>query len=232
MRIRTLLTFFMVICSNLLAQTFSVTKGSVECLLAENTAIYLAEHWTSSKFLENGLKLKLVEPYELNTIGNSSRLLLKFSNNMQVYSDGKTSLLVDNFEQFIEKDGTKNIYDFVGNFRLKGKAEFILEKLTDLGVFSVQTSGADLEIKSTHFYIMTDGNSTVVECYEGQITFTDSVTFKSTTLNSGNYAEVYGTDGEKNTIIKIYPLADINKNKITDRSLERKKLLAAVSSKP
>lgn len=232
MRIRTLLTFFMVICSNLLAQTFSVAKGSVECLLAENTAIYLAEHWTSSKFLENGLKLKLLEPYELNTIGNSSRLLLKFSNNMQVYSDGKTSLLVDNFEQFIEKTGPSDFYNFVGNFRLKGKAEFILEKITDLGFFSVQTAGADLEVKSSHFYIMTDGNSTVVECYEGKITFTDSVTFKSTALNYGNYAEVYGTDGEKNTIIKIYPLADINRNRITERSLERKKLLATVGSKP
>jgi hypothetical protein len=88
----------------------------------------------------------------------------------------------------------------------------------------MSTIHSELDVKSKDFSIIVDTGFTFVECYEGEIHMTDSISLKTTTLKSGEYASIFGSDGDTNNVIRVYPITEIKRaarskriNKTQDR---------------
>jgi len=179
-----------------------VEKGN-GVIIDFNSLVVFAKD-TEINFVEVTKNQKIVfdVPIDVGCRQTDSVVWLNLSERIKIRVGGNSDLWVDNLERFAED---KSI---TANFRLNGSAEFVLDTVGESEYISIQTDGADLEIKSKEFYIITDKNSTRVECYEGSIVLTDSITLKQTILKSGNSAEIYGSNGDKNNVIRIYPLKE------------------------
>lgn len=226
MKIQLFIIAFLLLFSPIFSQTYSVVKGNVYGVSTKYDVIERANSKTNANEFERGTKIHLTEDWGICTIRDKGRAHMLFSNKMHVWIGGKTTLWIDNFEQFVDKDENGRVVPddggFVGNFRVNGSVDFKLDRLSDVGYFNVSTNSASLDIKSKWFYITTVNNLTTVECYIGEITMTDSDTLKVTTLKPGESAIVYGKDGRMNTSINISKLTnreiDAAKSRIKDES--------------
>ena len=221
MKIQLFIMTFLLLLSPSFSQTYSVVKGSVYGVSTKYDVIERANSKMNAGGFEKGTQLHLTEDWGICTIREKGRAHMFFSNRMSVWIGGKTTLWIDNFEQFADKDEQgKPIIDdgsFVGNFRVNGDVDFKLEKISDSGYFNVSTNGASLDVKSKRFYVSTFNNLTTVECYDGEITMTDSETLKDTVLKAGEVASVYGRDGRMNSSISITKLTDTAKENAKGR---------------
>jgi hypothetical protein len=203
MKITSLLLFFIAFAAVAYsAESVNITKGSMYVPKADGSIIYLYDSEVNSKILNTGDEVLLKELVEIKTLKDNCDLHLFFSNKMNVFFHKKGWLTVEVFEHFKDKESNGDISIIL----VRGRADFKLEELKEEGYMSVKTDGADLEIKSKSFYVDSSSHNTIVECYDGKIIMTDSLTLKSTTLETGNYADVYSSGGEKNVVVKIYPL--------------------------
>jgi hypothetical protein len=225
MKIQLFIMAFLLAMVPLQAQSYSIVKGSVYGVSNNLDAVGRANSSINGSEFGKGIQVHLTEGWGFKTLKERGRVHMFFSNKMHVWVGGKTTLWVDNFEQFVDKDEKgKQLADgggFVANFRLHGSADFKLSKMTDEGYFSIMTNSADLEIRSKHFYIKTDGGQlTDVECYEGTIKFTNSRTLEETIMTAGNTASVYGKEGELNLSVRIFPLKDFQLESSKERITE------------
>jgi hypothetical protein len=108
---------------------------------------------------------------------------------------------IENYET-VEDAETKSI---IAGFFVKGRVEFIAKKIKEEDFVSMKTEGADMEVRSKHFYVDSTSYNTVVECYEGKLLLTDSISLKTQTLEAGYTAEIFSSNGEKNTSVRVYP---------------------------
>jgi hypothetical protein len=211
MRIIPTIFLFILLASPIYSQSTDVVKGIAHIEYVSEPAIYALDSEINFSELTSGKNIPLLIPANFSGRNQKSEIDLSLSDKMNIFFHGKGDLWIDNFEIYIDKDENgirTNSDDFVANLRLKGSADFKVKKMLNNGYFSIQTDGADLDIKSTDFYISTTNNTTHIECYEGHISLTDSITSNITILKNGNVAEVYGSSGDKNTVIRIYPLKD------------------------
>ena len=224
MKIQLFIMTFLLLLSPSFAQTYSVVKGSVYGVSSKYDVIERANSKMNAGIFEKGTKLHLTEDWGICTIKDKGRAHMFFSNKMHVWIGGKTTLWIDNFEQFVDKDENGKVIPddggFVGNFRVNGDVDFKLTKLSDSGYFNISTNGASLDVKSKRFYVSTFNNLTTIECYDGEITMTDSETLKDTILKAGESANVYGKDGRMNSSIIITPLTESAKEKANGRITE------------
>jgi hypothetical protein len=209
MRLHTLyLLFIFIITSAWAANPPTLIKGSVYAANADGDIIYMFETDRNSKLLFTGDEIYVKELVEFKTMRDKCELQLFLSNKANIFVHKKGWFTIENFEHFIDRDEKGNPIGGgdILNMYVRGKVDFKLDTLSEGGYVSVNTGTADLEIKSKEFYVESSDYNTIVECYEGQILLTDSVTLKLTTLEAGNYAEVISSGGEKNTTIRIAPL--------------------------
>lgn len=225
MKIQLFIITFLLMLAPALSQTYSVVKGNVYGVSTYYDVIERANSKMNASNFENGTKIHLTEDWGICTIRDKGRAHMLFSNKMHVWIGGKTTLWIDNFEQFVDKDENGKVIPddggFVGNFRVNGSVDFKLDRLSDVGYFNVITNSASLDIKSKWFYISTSNNLTTVECYDGEMTMTDSETLKVTTLKSGESAIVYGKDGRMNTSINISKLTNREINAAKERLVDK-----------
>lgn len=224
MKIQLFITaFLLVLCSSYAEPSYSIVKGSVRAVSTNYDVVEIANSKKNGSSFEKGKELILTEPWGMTTVSKKGSLHLLFSNKMNAWVGGKTTLWVDNFEQIIDKDdsGKTSIGGSITNFRLNGEITVKLDRITDDGYFNIMTNSADLEIRSTHFYVTSDGGTiTEVQCFEGSIKLTNSNTFAVSELEAGNYAVVYGKGGEMNLSVKIFPLTDLMKSQSKERTID------------
>jgi hypothetical protein len=91
------------------------------------------------------------------------------------------------------------LFDGIGYFKLKSLPN-------DMSVFLIKTSAAEIEVHSTAFSVETGTSSTYIKCYEGKLNLTNSLNFKITVVEAGEEAIVTGADGDKNIVIRKYPI--------------------------
>ena len=225
MKIQLFIITFLLFLSSISAQTFSVVKGSVYSVSTKNIVLEQSEGSKDGDMFNSGKELHLTKRWGISATKETSRSHIYFSNKMHMWAGGKTTIWLDNFEQFIDKDEVGKILiddgSFICNIRLNGSIDVKLKKISETGYFSIMTNSADLNIKSNYFYISTDGgNLTEVDCYDGSIVLTNSIDFKETILISGNHASIFGNAGGMNLIITISPLTDEQKKKASSRLTE------------
>ena len=121
---------------------------------------------------------------------------------LNMWLDSRTTVKVHEFIK--SEDG------YVLSADVNGTLDVVSPMITENTTILIQTDQAELEIKSSDFSIIVDpmGKFTFVECYQGTISMTDSITLKTTVMKEGQYASVYGSDGEKNNVVRITSLAD------------------------
>ena len=221
MKIPLFIAVFLLFASLGWGQGYLIIKGSVYTGSVAGNAIQARSSENKSQILEVGDRIHLTENWRFESLDDWSKVYLSFSNKMGVWMKGQTVLWVDNFEQYVDKDehGKRIESDnaFVGNFRLKGEADFELDEISDSGYFSIETDNANLTIKSKRFYVETYPPTTRVECHEGTIILTNSTTMKDTVLKAGEEAIIYSEDGDKNSVISIFPMTDEQKNRSVER---------------
>ena len=225
MKIQLFIMAFLLMVVSVWAQTYSIVKGSVYIVSNNLDVVGKANSSMNGSVFEKGTEVHLTDGWGFNTIRERGRVHMFFSNKMHVWVGGKTTLWIDNFEQFVDKDEKGNRLPdnggFVANFRLHGSADFKLSKMVDEGYFNIMTNSADLEIRSSRFYVKTDGGQlTDVECYEGTIKLTNSRTLEEVIVIAGDGASVYGKNGELNLSVKIFPLKDFQLASAKERITE------------
>jgi hypothetical protein len=202
---------FILATSTIFGQTYVIEKGNLQIVSTRGTLVGMPNSSTNAQVLNPDQVIMLDEGWGINTINVSSFGYLVFADKIHTLIDGKTTLWVDNVEKFVDRDESGNLLPdsggVIANFRLHGGATFKLAKLTEEGYFSVATNSADLEVKSTWFSVATlGGTTTVVECYEGEIMFTNSKTLGTTILAAGQSATIFGKEGYMNLVVDVRAL--------------------------
>jgi hypothetical protein len=222
MKIQLFIMTFLFALASIAAPSYQIVKGSVYGVSTNYDVIERADSKVNASAFEKGTQIHLTEGWGITTLRDKGNAHMFFSSKMHVWLSGKTTLWIDNFEQFIDKDENgKTIIDdgsFCANLRLNGSADFKLKAISDSGYFNIITNGADLNVRSKHFYVLTELNFTTIECYEGTVEFTNSENIKETTiLKAGESAYVWGRNGGMNLSVKITPLTEEQKAKAKAR---------------
>lgn len=179
-----------------------MTKGEIWFTSMKVQAIYTLNKTTQ---IEEGSRITFEDGLEIASPEYNTLLHAVLSIDANLWLGSYTFLNIDEFSTF---EG-----GFVLALRMRGVLDVKIKDLPEAGTVIIQTEQAELEVKSKDFSVVTEGSYTYVECYEGEILIPDSTSSHTERLGAGKVAAIFGSDGDKNSIVHINSIQDWRRSK-------------------
>ena len=221
MKIPLFIATFLLMATLMRAQTYTLVDGSVQIARTKGEVV-----WSYGTEIKDDVPVKgdvfhLSKSASFSVLNDASKLQLYFSCRMSLWLHKGSTLWVNDYEQYVDKDKDGNILpsdcSFIGTMRLEGAADFELFRIANTGVFYVDTKSAIINVRSVRFYVETQGDLTRVECYEGELILTNVMTLQDTIIKNGEAAQVAAPNGHRNGLIIITKLTNDERNTSMNR---------------